>query len=69
MEVLVVWISKLPLGSPGTKWHFGVGPMAMHRVYYNEEGGGFPQVQVMVSFMNLSLHVPHFNTKSASIMH
>jgi hypothetical protein len=36
-----VWISKLPLGSPGTKWHLGVGLMVRHIVYYKGECGGF----------------------------
>jgi hypothetical protein len=46
---------ELPLGSLGTKWHLGVGPMARHREYYKGEGGGFPQVQTMVSLVNLCL--------------
>jgi len=29
------WELKLPLGSFGTKWHLGVGPIARHREYYN----------------------------------
>jgi len=39
MGVLVVgiWDSR-------TKWHLGVGPMAMHKIYYKREGGGFLQV-------------------------
>jgi hypothetical protein len=41
--VLVLGILRLPLGSPGTKWHLGAGPMAMHIVYYKGEGGGFPK--------------------------
>jgi hypothetical protein len=32
--LLTLGISRLPLGSHGTKWHLGVGPMAMHRIYY-----------------------------------
>jgi hypothetical protein len=32
------------LGSCGTKWHLGVGPVTKHREYYKGEGGGFPQV-------------------------
>jgi len=40
-SVLVVWILGLTLGSPGTKWHLGVGPVAKHIVYYEGEGGGF----------------------------
>ncbi len=34
MGVLTLGISRLPLGNPGTKWHLGVGPVAMHKVYY-----------------------------------
>jgi hypothetical protein len=38
-----IWgILGLPLGSPGTKWHLGVSPMAKHIIYYKGEGGGFP---------------------------
>jgi hypothetical protein len=48
-------ISGLPLGSPRTKCHLGVGPMAKHRVYYKGEGGGFPQVRAVVSLVNPSL--------------
>jgi hypothetical protein len=39
-------------GNPGTKWHLGAGPMAKHREYYKGEGGGFLQVQVMVSLVS-----------------
>jgi hypothetical protein len=35
------WDSQL--GSLGTKWHLGVGPVAMHREYYKGEGGDFPK--------------------------
>jgi hypothetical protein len=40
--VLILGILGLPLGSPGTKCHLNVGPMAKHKVYYKGEGGGFP---------------------------
>jgi hypothetical protein len=40
--VLILGISGIPLGSPETKWHLGVGHMARHKVYYKGEGGGFP---------------------------
>jgi len=62
-------ILGLPLGSPGTKWHLGAGPVARHRVYYKGEGGGFPQVQAVVSLVSLSLFMARPNTKSAPIMH
>jgi len=45
----VVGISGLPLGSLETKWHLGAGPVARHKVYYKGEGGGFPQVRVVMS--------------------
>jgi hypothetical protein len=38
--------------TPRTKWHLGVGPMTRHRVYYNGEGGGFPQIWAMVSLVS-----------------
>ncbi len=62
-------ILGLPLGSPETKCHLDVGPMANHRVYYKGEGGGFPQVYTMVSLMSPNLHVARARTKSASTMH
>jgi hypothetical protein len=34
------------------KTPFGCSPMVNHRKYYKGEGGGFPQVQAMVSFVN-----------------
>jgi len=40
------------LGSPGTKWRLGVGPMARHKEYCKGEGSGFPQVRAMVNFMS-----------------
>jgi hypothetical protein len=56
-------------GTPGTKSHLDVGLMKRHIIYYKVEGGGFPQVQAMVSLMNLSLPVACLSTKSVSIMH
>jgi len=44
-------ISRFPLGSPGTKSHLDLGPVERCRVYYKGEGGGLPQVQVVVSVM------------------
>ncbi len=69
MGVPTLGISELPFGSPRTKCHLDVGPMEKHKVYNKREGGGFPQVQTMVSLMNLSLRVARFNTKSVSTMH
>jgi hypothetical protein len=36
---------------PGEKIHLDVGPVESHRVYYKGEGGGFPQVRVVVSLV------------------
>jgi hypothetical protein len=44
-------ISRLPLGSPGTKSHLDVGLVERCRVYYKGEGSGFPQVQAVVSLV------------------
>jgi hypothetical protein len=67
--VPILGISRFPLGSPRTKCHLDVGPMASHRVYYKGEGGGFPQVRAMVSLVNLSLLVARLSTQSAPAMH
>jgi len=45
-------ISGLSLGSPGTKSHLDVGFVGSHRVYYKGEGGGFLQVQAVVSLVS-----------------
>jgi hypothetical protein len=65
VEVLISRISRLPLGSPGTKCHLGAGPMAKHRVYYKGEGGGFPQVWAMVSLVGPCLPMVCSCTKNA----
>jgi hypothetical protein len=62
-RVLIVRISGLPLGSPGTKWHLGVGLVSKHKVYYKGEGGGFPQVRAVLNFVSPSLPVARPNTK------
>jgi len=43
--------------------------MAMHKVYYKGEGGGFPQVWAVVSLMTPSLPMAHPSAKSDLIMH
>ncbi len=42
-------ISGLTFESSGTKSHLDVTPVKRRRVYYNGEGGGFPQVRALVS--------------------
>ncbi len=67
--VSIFGISGLPFGNPGTKWHLGASPMTMHKIYYKGEGGGFPQVQAVLSHVSLCLPVAHPCTKSATAMH
>jgi len=62
-------ISGLPLGSLGTKSHLDVGLMERHRIYYKGEGGGFPQVRVVVSLVGSSLSMARPSTKSVPTMH
>jgi hypothetical protein len=45
-------ISGLLLGSPETKNHLNVGAAERCRKYYMKEGGGFPQVQAVMSLVN-----------------
>jgi hypothetical protein len=52
--VLILAISGLPLGSPRTKSHLDAGPVGNHIIYYKGEGGGFPQVQVVVNLVSSS---------------
>jgi hypothetical protein len=44
-------ISGLPLGSPGKNSHLDVASVESCIVYYKGEGGGFPQVRVVVSLV------------------
>jgi len=62
-------ISRLPFGNPGTKCHLDVGLVERHRIYYKGEGGGFPQVRVVVSLVNSSLLIARPSTKNAPTMH
>jgi hypothetical protein len=67
--VLTLAISGFSFGSHGTKCHLDVDLVERHIVYYKGEGGGFPQVRAVVSFVNLNLLVTHPNTKNALAMH
>jgi hypothetical protein len=51
-RVLVVGISRLPLGSPKTKSHLDVAPVESCRVYYMGKGGGFPQVRAVMNLVS-----------------
>jgi len=68
-KVWVVRISRLPLGSAGTKCHLDVGLVERHKVYYKGESGGFPQVRVVMSLVSPNLPMACLNTKSAPTMH
>jgi len=68
-EVPTSTILGFSLGSPKTKSHLDVGLVERHIVYYKGEGGGFPQVRVVVNLVSLSLPVARPNTKNASTMH
>jgi len=69
VRVPFLGISGLPFGSPGTKCHLDVGLVEKHKVHYKGEGGGFPQVQAVVSLVSSSLLVVCLNTKSVLTMH
>jgi hypothetical protein len=62
-------ISRFPLGSLKTKCHLDANLVAMHIIYYKEEGGDFPQVWTVMNFMSSSLPVARFSTKSVPVMH
>jgi hypothetical protein len=64
-----VGILRLPFGSLGTKCHLDVGLVERHIDSYKGEGGGFPQVWAMVSFLSSSLPTIRPNTKNAQTMH
>jgi len=42
-----------------------VGAAERHKVYYMEEGGGFPRVRVVVSQVSPELPVAYLSTKGA----
>jgi len=66
--VLILEISRLLTWKSREKWHLGVAPMANHKEYYKGEGGGFPQVQVVVSHMSLCMPMARPCTKNVLIM-
>ncbi len=61
-------VSKLLLGSPGTKSHLDVSAVGKHREYYMGEGGGFPQVRAVVSLVSPELPMACPSTKGAPEM-
>ncbi len=69
VKIPIVRISRLPLGSPGTKCHLDVGLVDRHKIYYKGKGGGFPQVRAVMSFVSPSLPMAHPGTKNVPTMH
>ncbi len=69
VKVLIVRISGLSFGSPGTKCHLDVAPVERHKKYYKGEGGGFPQVRAVMNLVNPSLPVALLSTKNVQTMH
>jgi hypothetical protein len=62
-------ISGLPFGTLKKKCHLDVGLMERRKIYYKGEGGGFPQVWVVMNLVSPNLPVGHPSTKSAPTMH
>jgi len=56
-------VSGLLLGSPGKKCHLDVASAGSNREYYMGEGGGFPQVQAVVSHVSPRSPMACPNTK------
>ncbi len=56
-------VSGLLLGNTGIKSHSDVGVAERRIEYYMGEGGGFPRVRAVVSFVSLELHVTCPSTK------
>jgi hypothetical protein len=70
VRVPILGISRLQLGSPETKWHLRVGPMARHREYSKGEGGGAsPQVWSVLNLVSLCLPVVRLCIKNAPTTH
>jgi hypothetical protein len=67
--VLTLVISGLPFESLETKCHLDVGLVKRHKVYYKGKGGGFPQVQAVVSLVSPRLPAIRLSTKRAQTMH
>jgi len=60
---------ETPIWEFQDKMPFGCGFMERHKVYYKGEGGGFPQIRAVVSFVRLSLPMARPSTKSAPTIH
>jgi len=65
LGVQIGTISRLLLGSPGTKSHSDVGAVERHKIYYMGEGGGFLRVRAVMSLVNPKLPVACPSIKGA----
>jgi len=59
-------VSGLPFGNPKTKCHLDVGLAETRKEYYMGEGGGFPSIQVVVSFVSPKSLVACLGTKGVT---
>ncbi len=62
-------ILRLSTWESWERWHLGVAPMANHREYYKREGGGFPQVWIVVNLVSPCMVMVCPCTKSAPTIH
>jgi hypothetical protein len=71
MKVLISRFLGFPIATweSWEKWHLAATLMASHKEYYKGEGGGFPQVQVVVSLMSLCMFMVHLCIKNVPTMH
>ncbi len=65
----ILGISRLIIWESRNKMTFGCRPVAKHREYYKDEGGGFSKVQAMVNIVSLCLLVALPCTKSDQTIH
>jgi hypothetical protein len=65
----ILGISGLTTWESWDKMTFGCRPIAKHREYYKDEGGGFPKVQAVVNLVSLCLPVVLPCTKSDQTIH
>ncbi len=68
-RVSILGISRFFTWESWKKWHLDATSMANHKEYYKGEGGGFPQVRVVVNFMSPCMLMVHPCTKNAPTMH
>ncbi len=68
-RVQIFRIAKPPTWESQEKLHLDVALVVCHGKYYKGEGGGFPQIRTMVSFVNPYVPVADMCTKNVPIMH